>query len=174
MHLCKQTLHSHTLLLLLLLLLLVCACGGVCIVLLLQYTMREVQGAIIGSGLIVMLIGLTGVIQPVLRAISPITVAANIGVLVGLGAPRLNSGSGWLFTYGSRVEVRLINNTTVLLRLLVALVQGLASYSMELPALIDHNLSCLLTTCTTDVPCCRALLCTMLASLALLRVPSWV
>jgi hypothetical protein len=44
--------------------------------------MREVQGGIIGSGLIVMLIGLTGIIKPVLRAISPITVAANIGVLV--------------------------------------------------------------------------------------------
>eukprot|EP00878_Enallax_costatus_P011584 GHUV01012092.1.p1 GENE.GHUV01012092.1~~GHUV01012092.1.p1 ORF type:complete len:539 (+),score=86.91 GHUV01012092.1:909-2525(+) len=43
--------------------------------------MREVQGGIIGSGLIVMLIGLTGIIRPVLRAISPITVAANIGVL---------------------------------------------------------------------------------------------
>ncbi|KAF8056380.1 NAT1 [Scenedesmus sp. PABB004] len=45
------------------------------------FTMREVQGGIIGSGLIVMLIGATGLIQPVLRAISPITVAANIGVL---------------------------------------------------------------------------------------------
>jgi predicted benzoate:H+ symporter BenE len=44
--------------------------------------MREVQGGIIGSGLIVMLIGVTGIIKPVLRAISPITVAANIGVLV--------------------------------------------------------------------------------------------
>jgi predicted benzoate:H+ symporter BenE len=50
--------------------------------LLLQFTMREVQGGIIGSGLIVMMIGVTGVIKPVLRAISPITVAANIGVLV--------------------------------------------------------------------------------------------
>eukprot|EP00878_Enallax_costatus_P034925 GHUV01038874.1.p1 GENE.GHUV01038874.1~~GHUV01038874.1.p1 ORF type:complete len:186 (+),score=4.15 GHUV01038874.1:191-748(+) len=48
-------------------------------------TMREVQGGIIGSGLIVMLIGLTGIIRPVLRAISPITVAANIGVLVSGG-----------------------------------------------------------------------------------------
>lgn len=47
-----------------------------------QVTMREVQGGIVGSGLIVMLIGLTGIIQPVLRTISPITVAANIGVLV--------------------------------------------------------------------------------------------
>lgn len=47
-----------------------------------QFTMQEVQGGIIGSGLIVMLIGLTGIIQPILRAISPITVAANIGVLV--------------------------------------------------------------------------------------------
>lgn len=45
------------------------------------FTMREVQGGIIGSGLIVMCIGLTGIIRPVLRAISPITVAANIGVL---------------------------------------------------------------------------------------------
>jgi hypothetical protein len=52
------------------------------LLLLLQFTMREVQGGIIGSGLIVMLIGVTGIIKPVLRAISPITVAANIGVLV--------------------------------------------------------------------------------------------
>jgi hypothetical protein len=52
------------------------------LLLLLQFTMREVQGGIIGSGLIVMAIGLTGIIRPVLRAISPITVAANIGVLV--------------------------------------------------------------------------------------------
>jgi hypothetical protein len=44
--------------------------------------MREVQGGIIGSGLIVFLIGATGIIRPVLRAIGPITVAANIGVLV--------------------------------------------------------------------------------------------
>ncbi|KAF6262263.1 permease family-domain-containing protein [Scenedesmus sp. NREL 46B-D3] len=35
------------------------------------FTMREVQGGIIGSGLIVMAIGLTGIIRPVLRAISP-------------------------------------------------------------------------------------------------------
>lgn len=47
-----------------------------------QVTMQEVQGGIIGSGIIVILIGLTGIIRPVLRAISPITVAANIGVLV--------------------------------------------------------------------------------------------
>jgi hypothetical protein len=44
--------------------------------------MREVQGGIVGSGLIVMLIGATGIIKPILKAISPITVAANIGVLV--------------------------------------------------------------------------------------------
>ena len=52
------------------------------LLLLLQFTMREVQGGIIGSGLIVMLIGATGIIKPILKAISPITVAANIGVLV--------------------------------------------------------------------------------------------
>ena len=46
--------------------------------------MTEVQGGIIGSGLIVAGIGLTGLIIPLLKIISPITVAANIGVL-GLG-----------------------------------------------------------------------------------------
>jgi xanthine/uracil permease len=46
--------------------------------------MREVQGGIIGSGLIVAGIGITGLIIPLLKIISPITVAANIGVL-GLG-----------------------------------------------------------------------------------------
>jgi hypothetical protein len=63
--------------------------------------MQEVQGGIIGSGLIVMLIGLTGIIQPILHTISPITIAANIGVLVsntlflgGRGAWRGHRG-GW-------------------------------------------------------------------------------
>lgn len=58
---------------------LICACVSH---VLLQFTMQEVQGGIIGSGLIVFFIGATGIIQPILRTISPITVAANIGVLV--------------------------------------------------------------------------------------------
>lgn len=45
------------------------------------YTMRVVSGGVIGSGLIVFLIGALGVIQPVLRIISPLTVAVNIAVL---------------------------------------------------------------------------------------------
>jgi len=45
------------------------------------YTMRVVSGGIIGSGLIVFAIGALGIIQPVLKAISPITVAVNIAVL---------------------------------------------------------------------------------------------
>ncbi|KAI8476384.1 MAG: permease family-domain-containing protein [Monoraphidium minutum] len=45
------------------------------------YTMRVVSGGIIGSGLIVFGIGFLGIIHPVLRAISPITVAVNIAVL---------------------------------------------------------------------------------------------
>jgi hypothetical protein len=46
--------------------------------------MREVQGAIIGSGFIVAIIGLSGAVRPLLCLIGPITVAANIGVLVRL------------------------------------------------------------------------------------------
>jgi hypothetical protein len=63
--------------------------------------MHEVQGGIVGSGLIVMMIGVTGIIKPILRAISPITIAANIGVLVsdrfhGGGGPALGGGGrGW-------------------------------------------------------------------------------
>jgi hypothetical protein len=49
----------------------------------LQLTMREVQGAIIGSGFLVFLIGATGILRLILKLISPITVAANIGI-VGL------------------------------------------------------------------------------------------
>ncbi|WIA39456.1 hypothetical protein OEZ86_005555 [Tetradesmus obliquus] len=45
------------------------------------YTMREVQGGVIGSGLIILLVGATGIVRPLLRALGPITVAANIGVL---------------------------------------------------------------------------------------------
>ena len=46
------------------------------------YTMRAVSGGIAGSGLIVFAVGALGLIRPVLRAISPITVAVNIAVLV--------------------------------------------------------------------------------------------
>ncbi|GBF96299.1 nucleobase-ascorbate transporter-like [Raphidocelis subcapitata] len=46
-----------------------------------HYSMRVVSGGIIGSGLIVFGIGALGIIRPVLRAISPITVAVNIAVL---------------------------------------------------------------------------------------------
>lgn len=45
--------------------------------------MREVQGAVIGSGLIVFFIGVSGLLRVCLHYISPITVAANIGI-VGL------------------------------------------------------------------------------------------
>jgi hypothetical protein len=41
-----------------------------------------------------MLIGVTGVIQPVLRAVSPITVAANIAVLVSGEPPAAAVGGG--------------------------------------------------------------------------------
>lgn len=47
------------------------------------YTMRELQGGIIGSAVFVVLIGSSGLLNWLLRFISPITVAANI-CIVGL------------------------------------------------------------------------------------------
>ncbi|KAK9829197.1 hypothetical protein WJX72_004442 [[Myrmecia] bisecta] len=46
-------------------------------------TMRELQGGIIGSALIILFIGASGILGLILQFISPITVAANIGI-VGL------------------------------------------------------------------------------------------
>jgi nucleobase transporter 1/2 len=47
--------------------------------------MREVQGAVIGSGFIVFFIGVSGLLRVCLHYISPLTVAANIGI-VGLSS----------------------------------------------------------------------------------------
>lgn len=44
--------------------------------------MREVQGGIIGSGLIIAFLGMSGAIKPLLRLVGPITAAVNIGTLV--------------------------------------------------------------------------------------------
>ena len=56
--------------------------------------MREVQGAIIGSGLIVFLIGVSGLLRLILKYISPITVAANIGI-VGLALYNVGFAGAW-------------------------------------------------------------------------------
>lgn len=94
--------------------------------LLLQYTMREVQGAIVGSGLIVMVIGATGIIQPILRAISPITVAANIGVLVS----RLSCEGGWL----ERLRLDRDVNAPVALNAFTAFPERIAASSQSVSA----------------------------------------
>lgn len=48
-----------------------------------QVTMREVQGGIIASALFIMFFSMSGLLRAVLRYISPLTVAVNIGI-VGL------------------------------------------------------------------------------------------
>lgn len=48
-----------------------------------QYTMRELQGGIVGSSFFIMAIGASGILSLLLQTISPITVAANISI-VGL------------------------------------------------------------------------------------------
>ena len=49
----------------------------------LQVTMREVQGGIIASAFFIMFFSVSGLLRAVLRYISPLTVAVNIGI-VGL------------------------------------------------------------------------------------------